>query len=233
MNPDLPSVQMSGWMTDWWSLTKVPDDLPDHVFEHPCAVLGVEEGQELQLVEQLVSWVDVGLEPAVLQALQHLLGCVHKVLQQCYRTTHFGGAENTFSPLTFLVQFQIFVIFDLLCNLFLIQAFAGQKLDPVFIPSHVTCGTSATRAIQVPVNRLSVHLGATGDQNGPSAVLFLSPSPSGSTARKLFLFSIMASWKCSSVFSMIQRCISLALTLWSLLKSTLNIWERRRTLKLA
>lgn len=32
----------------------------------------------------------------------------------------------------------------------------------------------------------------------------------------------MASWKCSSVFSMIQRCISLALTLLSLLKSTLS-----------
>lgn len=57
----------------------------------------------------------------------------------------------------------------------------------------------------------------------------LSPSPSGSTARKLFLFSNVASWKCSSVFSMIQRCISLALTLLSLLKSTLREESSKQT----
>lgn len=136
MNPDLLCVEMND---SCGAHTKVPDDLPDHVFEHPSAVLGVEEGQELHLVKQLVIWVGVGLEPAVLQALQHLLGCVHKS-QHGYKTAHFARVEKTFSLLTFLVQFQIFAIFYLLGNLFLIQAFAGQKLDPVFIPRHVTCG---------------------------------------------------------------------------------------------
>lgn len=50
----------------------------------------------------------------------------------------------------------------------------------------------------------------------------LLPSPSGSTARKCSLFSSTASWKCSSVFSMIQRCISFALIILSLLTSTLE-----------
>lgn len=63
----------------------------------------------------------------------------------------------------------------------------------------------------------------------PSVCLSVSPSPSGSTARKLFLFSNVASWKCSSVFSMIQRCISLALTLLSLLKSTLREESSKQT----
>lgn len=52
------------------------------------------------------------------------------------------------------------------------------------------------------------------------------PSPSGSTARKCILFSSTASWKCSSVFSMIQRCISLAPIFLSLFISTL--WRNRR-----
>ena len=51
------------------------------------------------------------------------------------------------------------------------------------------------------------------------------PSPSGSTARKCALLSAMASWKCSAVFSMIQCCISLALILLSVFKSTLQAHE--------
>ena len=48
------------------------------------------------------------------------------------------------------------------------------------------------------------------------------PSPSGSTARKCALLSATASWKCSAVFCMIHFCISLALILLSVFKSTLR-----------
>lgn len=49
-----------------------------------------------------------------------------------------------------------------------------------------------------------------------------APSPSGSTARKCALLSCTASWKCSAVFAMIQRCSSLALTFRSVSTSTLR-----------
>lgn len=80
MNPELLCVQMNDCLMGdgCGEHTEVPDNLPDHVFEHPSAVLGVEEGQELHLVQQLVIWVGVRLVPAVLQTLQHLLGCIHK-----------------------------------------------------------------------------------------------------------------------------------------------------------
>ena len=55
--------------------TQVADDLLHHVFEHAPAVLRVEEGEELLLVEQLVGRRVVGLEPAVFEALQDLLSC--------------------------------------------------------------------------------------------------------------------------------------------------------------
>lgn len=55
--------------------TQVSDDLLDHVFEHASAVLWVKEGEKLLLVQQLVCWRVIGLEPAVLQTFQYLLGC--------------------------------------------------------------------------------------------------------------------------------------------------------------
>lgn len=58
--------------------TEVSYDLLDHVLQHSSAVLGVQEGQELLLVQQLVRGVVVRLEPAVLQALQHLLSCTQE-----------------------------------------------------------------------------------------------------------------------------------------------------------
>lgn len=167
MNPELLCVQMNDCLMGdgCGAHTEVPDNLPDHVFEHPSAVLGVEEGQELHLVQQLVIWVGVRLVPAVLQTLQHLLGCIHKTNIVTASTVTLESYKNTFSPLTFLVQFQILVIFYFLGDLFFIEAFAGQKLGPVFIPRHVTCGRSATQGIQVPLKWLFVHLGATVDRD--------------------------------------------------------------------
>lgn len=132
--------------------------------------------------------------------------------------------------LTFLVKFQIFVILYLLSRFLFIETFAGQKFDSVFIPCHMTYEQSTSWVFGFVLNRkyslvYDTRLHALDEKSRDAGALglSLSPSPSGSTARKLFLFSTMASWKCSSVFSIIQRCISLALTLLSLLKSTLKI----------
>lgn len=55
--------------------TQVSDDLLDHVFEHASAVLWMKEGEKLLLVQQLVSWRVIRLEPAILQTFQYLLSC--------------------------------------------------------------------------------------------------------------------------------------------------------------
>lgn len=56
-------------------LTKISDNLFDHVSEHAFAVLWVQEREELLFIQQLVCWRVVCLEPAILQALQNLLSC--------------------------------------------------------------------------------------------------------------------------------------------------------------
>lgn len=55
--------------------TQVSDDLLDHVFEHASAVLWMKEREKLLLIQQLVSWRVISLEPAILQTFQNLLGC--------------------------------------------------------------------------------------------------------------------------------------------------------------
>lgn len=52
-----------------------------------------------------------------------------------------AGASNPVQesrPLTLLVNFQLFVVLDLFRHLLLIHAFAGQELDFILIPGHVT-----------------------------------------------------------------------------------------------
>uniref|UniRef100_A0A5F7ZQJ2 Uncharacterized protein n=1 Tax=Macaca mulatta TaxID=9544 RepID=A0A5F7ZQJ2_MACMU len=83
------------------------------------------------------------------------------------------------------------------------------------MPPHRPSLRTGLSALQAPGK---AHGPARRPHPGPAAV----PSPSGSTARKCVLLSSMASWKCSAVFSMIQRCISLALIFRSVFTSTLQ-----------
>ena len=80
--------------------TQVSNDLLDHVLEHAPAVLWVQERQELFLVEELVSRGAVGLEPAILQALQNLLCC-----SDGHTHTRFANCCAMFTGFFFFLHF--------------------------------------------------------------------------------------------------------------------------------
>lgn len=74
--------------------------------------------------------------------------------------------------LTFFIKFQIFIVLYLLCNVLLVKSFAGQKLRPVFVPRHVTCGQSQPSVPHRPVTLPTFHpLTVAVGVNGVEAVL--------------------------------------------------------------
>lgn len=47
-------------------LTKISDNLLDHISEHASAVLRVEKREELLFIQQLIGWRVICLKPAIL-----------------------------------------------------------------------------------------------------------------------------------------------------------------------
>lgn len=58
----------------------------------------------------------------------------------CCLNRHLQHSLGRSSVLTFLIQFQIFIILYFLSNFLFTETFAGQKFDSIFIPCHVTYG---------------------------------------------------------------------------------------------